>query len=382
MSWTLLLSSVIAGGIFFAISLLYVLSPNPREATESEKCFQDYTHLSALIKEEKEQEQRRLKHDQATGTETTATRKKIVPGSDIRSAKYRAQLTPLTRTDEGVPTKTLTLVIPAYNEAERLPIMLTETLDFLKTRAHKDSSFTYEILILDDGSQDGTVRVALEMAQQQDIKDIRVLSFEKNRGKGGAVIQGMQYTRGEYILMVDADGATRFSDLDELELKLKAVECDGLGVAVGSRAHLVKTDAVVKRSFIRNFLMYSFHKVVYVLGIRGIDDTQCGFKLFTRKAAQAIFPNMHVEGWVFDIEVLLIAQQLKIPIIEVPVTWQEVDGSKVSLMRDSIRMALDLLIIRMNYILGIWTIQPIKKTEAPSSSPTASSVAKKSAASQ
>ncbi|KAG0259223.1 dolichyl-phosphate beta-glucosyltransferase [Mortierella polycephala] len=382
MSWTLLLSSIIAGGFFFAISLLYVLSPIPREATESEKCFQDYTHLPALIKEEKEQEQQRLKHDQTTRTGTTATTKKNVPGSDIRSEKYKAQLTRLTRTDEGSPTKTLTLVVPAYNEAERLPIMLNETLDFLKTRAHKDESFTFEILILDDGSQDGTVRVALEMAQQRDIKDIRVLSFEKNRGKGGAVIQGMQYTRGEYILMVDADGATRFSDLDDLELKLKAAERDGLGVAVGSRAHLVKTDAVVKRSFIRNFLMYSFHKVVYVLGIRGIDDTQCGFKLFTRKAAQAIFPNMHVEGWVFDIEVLLIAQQLKIPIIEVPVTWQEIDGSKVSLMRDSIRMALDLLIIRMNYILGIWTIQPIKKTKTSSSSPMASSVAKTSATPQ
>jgi len=109
--------------------------------------------------------------------------------------------------------------------------------------------------------------------------------------------------------------------------------------------------------------MYSFHKVVYVLGCRGIEDTQCGFKLFTRKSALAIFPNMHVEGWVFDIEVLMIAQQLQIPIVEVPVTWQEIDGSKVSLMRDSIRMALDLLIIRMNYILGFWTIKPLDKKQ-------------------
>ncbi|KAK5821316.1 nucleotide-diphospho-sugar transferase [Linnemannia elongata] len=241
--------------------------------------------------------------------------------------------------------------------------MMKETLDFLKEKAHKDLTFSYEILIVDDGSQDSTVRVALEMAQKEDIKDIRVLSFEKNRGKGGAVIQGMQYTRGEYILMVDADGATRFSDLDALQVKLTATEQDGLGVAVGSRAHMVKTDAVVKRSFIRNFLMYSFHKVVYILGCRGIEDTQCGFKLFSRKAAQAIFPNMHVEGWVFDIEVLMIAQQLRIPIVEVPVAWQEIDGSKVSLMRDSIQMALDLLIIRMNYLSGIWRIRPLLKDE-------------------
>ncbi|KAK3811224.1 MAG: nucleotide-diphospho-sugar transferase [Benniella sp.] len=237
--------------------------------------------------------------------------------------------------------------------------MMKETLEFLNARSQKDPSFTFEILIVDDGSQDSTVRVALEMAQLEANKDIRVLSFEKNRGKGGAVIQGMHYTRGEYVLMVDADGATRFSDLDKMEVQLKKTEKDGLGIAVGSRAHLVQTDAVVKRSFIRNFLMHSFHKIVYILGIRGIDDTQCGFKLFTRKTARTIFPNMHVEGWIFDIEVLMIAQRLRIPIVEVPVAWQEIDGSKVSLMRDSIQMALDLLIIRMNYILGIWTTQPI-----------------------
>ncbi|KAI7819533.1 nucleotide-diphospho-sugar transferase [Gamsiella multidivaricata] len=244
--------------------------------------------------------------------------------------------------------------------------MMKETLEFLKAQSQRDPKFTYEILIVDDGSQDSTVRVALEMAQLEANVDIRVLSFEKNRGKGGAVIQGMQYTRGEYILMVDADGATRFSDLEQLEVKLKQAEKNGLGVAVGSRAHLVQTDAVVKRSFIRNFLMHSFHKVVYILGIRGIEDTQCGFKLFTRKAAQAIFPNMHVEGWIFDIEVLMIAQQLRIPIVEVPVAWQEIDGSKVSLMRDSIQMALDLLIIRMNYIFGIWAIQPLKSASVSS----------------
>ncbi|ORZ21722.1 nucleotide-diphospho-sugar transferase [Lobosporangium transversale] len=241
--------------------------------------------------------------------------------------------------------------------------MMKETLHFLNARAQKDLSFTFEILIVDDGSQDQTVKAALEIAQQEQNKDIRVLSFEKNRGKGGAVIQGMQYTRGEYILMVDADGATRFSDLEKLEAKLKEVERNGLGIAVGSRAHLVQTDAVVKRSFIRNFLMHSFHKVVYVLGIRGIDDTQCGFKLFTRKAANAIFRNMHVEGWIFDIEVLMIAQYLRIPIVEVPVAWQEIDGSKVSLMRDSIQMAVDLLIIRMSYILGVWAVKPLSPTK-------------------
>ncbi|KAG0279302.1 dolichyl-phosphate beta-glucosyltransferase [Linnemannia exigua] len=338
------------------------MSPNPRDATASEKCYQDLSHLTSLIKEEKDYQQRLLNEQTTTPTTPTtpgAKKPKKIAGGSTRSEKYKAQLKPLSRTDQGAPQKTLSVVVPAYNESERLPIMMKETLDFLKEKSKRDTGFTYEILIVDDGSQDSTVRVALEMAEKEGIQDIMVLSFEKNRGKGGAVIQGMQYTRGEYILMVDADGATRFSDLDALEAKLKATERDGFGVAVGSRAHMVKTDAVVKRSFIRNFLMYSFHKVVYILGCRGIEDTQCGFKLFTRRAAQAIFPNMHVEGWVFDIEVLMIAQQLRIPIVEVPVAWQEIDGSKVSLMRDSIQMAMDLLIIRMNYISGIWKIRPL-----------------------
>ncbi|KAG0359603.1 dolichyl-phosphate beta-glucosyltransferase, partial [Gamsiella multidivaricata] len=269
MSWTLILSSVVMGGLICAISVLYLMSPNPRESTESERCYQDYTHLSSLIKEENDYQQR-LK-DQASSSalssasspspspapapsSTTAPttippttlKNKKVAGGATRSEKYKTQLPRLTRTDEGSPQRTLSVVVPAYNESERLPIMMKETLEFLKAQSQRDPKFTYEILIVDDGSQDSTVRVALEMAQLEANVDIRVLSFEKNRGKGGAVIQGMQYTRGEYILMVDADGATRFSDLEQLEVKLKQAEKNGLGVAVGSRAHLVQTDAVVK----------------------------------------------------------------------------------------------------------------------------------------
>jgi len=103
--------------------------------------------------------------------------------------------------------------------------------------------------------------------------------------------------------------------------------------------------------------MHSFHKVLYILGIRAIKDTQCGFKLFTRKSALNIFNNIHVEGWIFDIEVLLLAQYFNMPIVEVPVTWHEIDGSKVSLIKDSIKMAIDLLIIRLNYFFGFWKVK-------------------------
>ncbi|KAI9301590.1 nucleotide-diphospho-sugar transferase [Cunninghamella echinulata] len=247
--------------------------------------------------------------------------------------------------------------------------MLTETIEFLEQRkkiekkaiksSSPSSSFQYELIIVDDGSRDNTIQIAMDFAKQHHYVDIRILALEKNRGKGGAVTQGMLCARGEYCLMVDADGATKFSDLVKLEEQLKLISKDGYGIAIGSRSHLVSTEAVVKRSFIRNFLMRGFHTLVYTLGIRGIEDTQCGFKLFTRKTAQLIFPNMHVERWIFDIECLMIAQLQKVPIVEVQVNWHEIDGSKVNLITDSVQMARDLFLIRLNYVLGFWKVKKL-----------------------
>ncbi|KAG0163448.1 dolichyl-phosphate beta-glucosyltransferase [Apophysomyces sp. BC1034] len=239
--------------------------------------------------------------------------------------------------------------------------MLKETVEYLETRKVGDKTFSYEIIVVDDGSRDNTVDVALEFAKECKHVDIRILALEINRGKGGAVTQGMLCARGEQCLMVDADGATRFSDLSMLEKSLKNISEEGHGVAIGSRSHLVSTEAVVKRSFIRNFLMRGFHMLVYILGVRGIGDTQCGFKLFTRKTAQVVFPNMHVERWIFDIECLMIAQSQNVPITEVQVNWHEIDGSKVNLMMDSVQMARDLLLIRLNYILGLWKVDVNKR---------------------
>src|SRR4051794_16588593 len=111
----------------------------------------------------------------------------------------------------------------------------------------------------------------------------------------------MRHVRGEYAVFADADGATRFADLGTLLARLKPVEKDALGIAVGSRAHMVNTSAVVQRSFARNALMHGFHAFLHVMGIRAIRDTQCGFKLFTRAAVRRVFAGMHCEGWIFDI---------------------------------------------------------------------------------
>ncbi|KAJ3261493.1 dolichyl-phosphate beta-glucosyltransferase [Boothiomyces macroporosus] len=250
----------------------------------------------------------------------------------------------------GPSSVNLSIIVPAYNEIDRLEIMMDETLEYLK-----NSDYSYEIIIVDDGSKDNTSELGLKIAKKHSKNgEIRVMTLERNRGKGGAVIQGMAVSRGEYLLMVDADGATKFSDLDKLMEGIEQIGKNGYGIAVGSRAHMVNTEAVVKRSAFRNFLMRGFHLLVYILGIKHIKDTQCGFKLFTRKAAKKIVANMHVEGWIFDIEMLIIADRNRIPVIEIPVTWHEVDGTKMNLLRDSVQMLVHLLMIRLNYLFRIW----------------------------
>ncbi|RKO93803.1 nucleotide-diphospho-sugar transferase, partial [Blyttiomyces helicus] len=255
----------------------------------------------------------------------------------------------------------LTIVVPAYNESARLPTMMAEMFDYLKAREAREPSFTWEVIVVDDGSRDATADLARKLGGGVGAKgsgpkrgEVRVMVLEINRGKGGAVTQGMLAARGEKLLFADADGATQFSDVEKLERALEKAARAGLGVAVGSRAHMVTSAAVVKRSFIRNFLMHGFHTLLILLGIASIKDTQCGFKLLTRDAAIAIFPSMHCEGWIFDIEMLLIALKLRVPLIEVPVTWHEVDGTKMDLVRDSVRMLRDLILIRLNYLFGVW----------------------------
>ncbi|KAL0574309.1 dolichyl-phosphate beta-glucosyltransferase [Marasmius crinis-equi] len=264
---------------------------------------------------------------------------------------------PLTRLED--PSKVdLTVVIPAYNETERLPVMLASTIDYLTSLKKKK---TFEIVIVDDGSSDDTSGASLKLAGKYPKCDIRVVTLEKNLGKGGAVRHGMLFSGGERLLMVDADGASRFDDLDGLWKAMDKIAPGGApGVAVGSRAHLVKTEAVVKRSLLRNILMYGLHTILRIVGVGHIRDTQCGFKLFSRSAAQQIFPAQHLPTWIFDVELLLLAKQLSIPVAEVPIEWHEVAGSKLNVVTASLQMLRDLLIVRANHLLGRWRAVPAK----------------------
>lgn len=270
------------------------------------------------------------------------------------------------------------MVIPAYNETERLPIMLASAIDHLTSSSLK-KKYSFEILIVDDGSSDDTSGASLKLASKYPTCDIRVVTLEHNLGKGGAVRHGMLFSSGERLLMVDADGASRFEDLDSLWAAMDKIAPDNApGVVVGSRAHLVQTEAVVKvcrmsfhdtspfltiiyqRSLLRNILMYGLHTILRIAGVGHIRDTQCGFKLFSRSAAQQIFPAQHLATWIFDVELLLLAKHLRIPVAEVPIEWHEVPGSKLNVVTAPIQMLRDLLTVRGNLLLGRWKVTPRK----------------------
>lgn len=258
----------------------------------------------------------------------------------------------------------LSVVIPAYNEEERLPIMLKEALEVLKDSSRRGK--TYEILVVDDCSSDSTPAMVLKDYASENIKVVRLL---KNQGKGFAVKVGMLSARGKLRLMVDADGATRFSDLEKLERAIaegdgagsagRPTSSSGVDVAFGSRHHMVK-GASAKRAWYRNIFTWGLHLLVRLL-ITGnsniIHDTQCGFKLFTEEAAMKLFPTLYIRRWAFDLELVVLARMQELSIAEIAVTWQEIPGSKLGLLSATLQMFRDMLRIRLSYMFGVWRIR-------------------------
>ncbi|KAG9510517.1 Dolichyl-phosphate beta-glucosyltransferase, partial [Fragariocoptes setiger] len=264
----------------------------------------------------------------------------------------------------------LSVIVPAFNEELRLPHMMDEALDYLENRVkqstHLKSKFIYEVIVVDDGSTDQTTEKALSYSEKYGTDKVRVLTLVKNRGKGGAVRMGVLASRGQRILFADADGASKFSEIDKLDryidTQLKLNSSLNQLIAIGSRSHLEK-DAIATRSLFRTVLMKGFHYLVWSTCVRSVSDSQCGFKMFTRSAAYVLFNAYHNQSWAFDVELLYIAERLGFTIGEIPITWHEIEGSKIVPVFSWLKMGRDVVMIALSYFLGLYQIpQPLKKT--------------------
>jgi len=238
----------------------------------------------------------------------------------------------------------LSIIIPAYNEAERILPYLTSITTYLRRRDH-----SCEVLVVDDGSRDQTASLVEKVGTENPA--VQLLRLPRNRGKGCAVRAGMQQARGRLRLMADADGATPIVELERLEAALR----EGADLAIGSRL-LASRDPryTVKTRWHRSELGNLFNWMVQRLGIRGIADTQCGFKLFTQAAAEDLFSVACIDGYGFDLELLYVAQRRGYRIAEVPINWADQPGSKVWVLKDGLSMLSEMLMVRRNYAQGLY----------------------------
>jgi len=214
----------------------------------------------------------------------------------------------------------LSVVIPAYNESRRITRSLERIRQYL---AQKGASF--ELIVADDGSVDDTAYLVESLSAS--IPELRVLKL-RHQGKGAAVKAGALEAKGQYILMCDADLSTPIEELEKLEAALK----QGAALAVGSRR---ATGAVLARRqpWLREAVGVAFGFFTRLLIPTGVIDTQCGFKLFPAQVARKLFPLQTINGFTFDIELLALARKLGFKISEVPVVWEDAEGSKVKPVR-------------------------------------------------
>jgi dolichyl-phosphate beta-glucosyltransferase len=228
----------------------------------------------------------------------------------------------------------LAVIVPAYNEEPRIVPTLERLAEYLSAQ-----SYTWKVLVVSDGSSDGTDAIVARFCESH--PRFELLAYKPNRGKGYAVRQGMLLAEAELLLFSDADLA---APIEEVEKLLPHVE-QGADIAIGSRP--LKESRLEKRQPLYREMLGRFaNKLIQLFGVRGIHDTQCGFKLFRRDAAKEIFARCKLNGFSFDFEAFMVAQDLGFSIVEVPIRWAHQEGSKVVLWRDAPKALFDLFKLR------------------------------------
>lgn len=232
----------------------------------------------------------------------------------------------------------LSLIIPAYNEAGRLPGTLKEVHAFLSKQDYRS-----EIIVVENGSTDSTFEIATSM--QAHIPNLRVM-HEGIKGKGWAVKQGILASSGEYRFICDADLSMPIGELP----RFLPPQLENAPIAIASR----EAPGAVRygEPEFRHLVGRAFNLMVRLMLLPGVQDSQCGFKCFRADAAERIFSQITIRGWTFDVEALFLARKIGFPIVEVPIPWYHKPLSRVKVLRDSIQMGLDLVKIRWNALTG------------------------------
>lgn len=239
----------------------------------------------------------------------------------------------------------LSIIIPAYNEERRLGATLTTIVAYLQQQP-----YSAEIIVVDDGSEDATARVVAPLCG--DKSRVRLLRNNRNRGKGFSVRKGFLHAKGKYLLFSDADLSTPIVEVERLMERLRS----GSDVAIGSRA-LPASRVEIRQPWYRENMGRLFNLLVQALVVRGIQDTQCGFKCFTREAARDICRRMTRERFAFDVEMLYLARVMDYRVAEVPIVWRNSAETKVNAIRDSASMFADLVRIRWSHLYDRYDVR-------------------------
>lgn len=239
--------------------------------------------------------------------------------------------------------KSLTIIIPAFNEAKRIVKTLVDADEYI---TNNSKAGLFHVIVVDDGSIDDTKEIVTFWIQNESKNKncFKVLSYMPNRGKGYAVKEGVLNSSSDLVLYTDADGASPIKESEKLVSWIDK----GSDIVVGSRV-LKGENIKVSMTLKRRFVGLTFHTILRLLNLANIRDTQCGFKLFKTEALKKIAQKQQCFNYSFDIEYLFLAKKFGYKIKEVPINWNHVEGSKVSILRDSIKMLLEVLKIRFVY---------------------------------